>query len=630
MTTGTPGNDLLFSTNVSFETIDGLAGIDTVSYQLATSQVTVLLSLLGTAQDTGGSGFDRLINIENLTGSNFNDRLGGNAGNNVLNGGRGIDTADYRHASGAVTLSLAITRSQNTGSAGFDRLISIENLIGSSFSDQLTGNRSNNVLVGDLGDDTFFGSSGNDTLSGDLGDDTADYSMFANTVTLEAFGRVIKGFIFERYTTLPAEGDQQVVSFDAQDLDSVISDNFVLDSVVSDPVVLNSIVVESDPLLFNEPIEGLADLTFRDFPLSPAFGFGIDTLVGIETVIASSLYGDTIDLSGAGKPATGTDTNLSKGVVTVNGTTAPLPLTINVRQFEHVIGSPNPDTITGDEANNNLSGGEGNDTFFGTTGNDTLDGGKGEDVSDYSSLGRVVSLGALGALNKGRGGIDTLVGIETVIASSLIGDTIDLSGAGRPATGTDTNLTRGVVTVYGTDAPLPLTVNVRQFEHVIGSPNADTITGDGANNTLNGGEGNDSIIGGDGADTLIGGAGGDTLFGSNGNDWFVYNSLSDSLRSNYDLISDYSLLDKIDRPGSGTTLNFSIGIAAGLSAAQIGALLNTPGVFRAGSSQAFTAVGFSGTFVAFNDGNDGYNEGSDSIIQLTSYVVSRRTPIQIV
>jgi Ca2+-binding RTX toxin-like protein len=746
MTTGTPGNDLLFSTNVIFEVIDGLQGIDTVSYQYATSQVTVSLALLGTAQDTGGSGFDTLISIENLTGSNFNDRLSGNAGNNILNGGRGIDTADYRDASGGVTLSLATTRTQNTGSAGFDRLISIENLIGSNFADRLTGSNGNNVLVGGAGNDTFIGSFGNDTLNGDTGDDIADYSSLFAPVTLQAFGRVIKNFFFigpPFFTTLTPIDDVQLSSSPAIELseeksfnldletdssDFPIEDNeeFVLyeprffpifepgvDTLIGIETIIGTLQIgdtidlsgagtpatgtvtnlttgvvtvngsaaplplrfnvrqfenvigssfadsitgdgannslnggEGNDTLFgtasNDTLEGgkgddLADYSAsRSLITLGAFGTvnkgrdGVDTLIGIETILASTLLGDTIDLSGAGAPATGTVTNLTTGVVTVNGSAAPLPLTVNVRQFENVIGSSFADSITGDGANNSLNGGEGNDTLSGTAGNDTLNGDKGDDLADYSASRSLITLGAFGTVNKGRDGVDTLIGIETILASTLLGDTIDLSGAGAPATGTVTNLTTGVVTVNGSAAPLPLTVNVRQFENVIGSSFADSITGDGANNNLNGGEGNDSIIGGDGRDTLIGGVGRDTLRGSQGDDTFIYSSLADSLLANYDLIVDYSLSERIDRPGSGATLNFSIGIAAGISARQIGALLNTPGVFEANSCQAFTAVGFSGTFIAFNDGVDGYNEATDSIIQLTSYVVGRRSPIQIV
>jgi Ca2+-binding RTX toxin-like protein len=50
-----------------------------------------------------------------------------------------------------------------------------------------------------------------------------------------------------------------------------------------------------------------------------------------------------------------------------------------------------------------------------------------------------------------------------------------------------------------------------QFENLIGSDYADTLTGNGGNNVLDGGEGGDILIGGAGADTLLGGAGNDSF-----------------------------------------------------------------------------------------------------------------------
>ena len=93
---------------------------------------------------------DRLTNIENLTGSNLDDTLEGNAGNNKLVGGLGIDTVSYAHAtSGAngqgVTVNLALTSAQNTVTAGTDTLSGFENLTGSQFNDTLRGTSGNNV-----------------------------------------------------------------------------------------------------------------------------------------------------------------------------------------------------------------------------------------------------------------------------------------------------------------------------------------------------------------------------------------------------------------------------------------------------------------------------------------------------
>jgi Ca2+-binding RTX toxin-like protein len=178
----------------------------------------------------------------------------------------------------------------------------------------------------------------------------------------------------------------------------------------------------------------------------------------------------------------------------------------------------------------------------------------------------------------------------------------------------------GSVNIAG-GSPLPLNFAISKFENVIGSNFADTITGDANNNNLSGEGGLDTITGGLGKDTLSGGA---------GNDQFAYNTLNESLLANFDVITDYTLGDVINRPGAGGVLNSSVGTTAGLTTANIQAILNTPGVFGANQSRAFTAVGFSGTFIALNDGNAGFQDGFDSIIQLSTYSISGVNTVTIV
>ena len=76
--------------------LNGVSGTDTVSYLYGlvsggTTGVNVSLAI-GTAQITGGSGKDALLNIQNITGSSLDDRLTGDNRNNVLDGGAGNDT----------------------------------------------------------------------------------------------------------------------------------------------------------------------------------------------------------------------------------------------------------------------------------------------------------------------------------------------------------------------------------------------------------------------------------------------------------------------------------------------------------------------------------------------------------
>jgi Ca2+-binding RTX toxin-like protein len=113
-----------------------------------------------------------------LYGGSGNDTLYGGDGRDLLDGGSGIDTASYTLSRRAVTVNLSSVIYQDTLGAGFDRLVSIENLLGSNFNDTLTGSSRNNSLTGGEGNDTLSGGAGNDTLDGGTG---ADVFRFVST-----------------------------------------------------------------------------------------------------------------------------------------------------------------------------------------------------------------------------------------------------------------------------------------------------------------------------------------------------------------------------------------------------------------------------------------------------------------
>jgi Ca2+-binding RTX toxin-like protein len=113
--------------------------------------------------------------------------LQGDAGNDLLNGGLGIDTAVFAGAV-ATTVNLALATAQNTGH-GQDRLVSIEDVITGGAADVLRGNAAANTLTGNGGNDRLFGGAGSDVLSGGgndslagwTGDDSLDGGAGADT-----------------------------------------------------------------------------------------------------------------------------------------------------------------------------------------------------------------------------------------------------------------------------------------------------------------------------------------------------------------------------------------------------------------------------------------------------------------
>ena len=161
------------------DTLDGGGGIDTATYAASSAGVNVsLMTGLGSGGDAEG---DTLINFENLTGSNFDDTLEGNVGNNILKGGLGINTVSYEHASAGVTVNLALTSAQNTVSTGTDTLTGFQNLTGSGFADTLLGTSGANTINGGAGDDKITGGGGADILAGGSGADTFIYKALSDS-----------------------------------------------------------------------------------------------------------------------------------------------------------------------------------------------------------------------------------------------------------------------------------------------------------------------------------------------------------------------------------------------------------------------------------------------------------------
>jgi Ca2+-binding RTX toxin-like protein len=120
-------------------------------------------------------------NVENLrllatgaangTGNSLNNVIDAGTGNNILNGGAGVDTLSYAFATAAVTANLGLTTAQATGGSGSDTLLNFENLTGGQYNDKLTGSALANTLTGGAGNDTLTAGAGNDLLIGGTGVD---------------------------------------------------------------------------------------------------------------------------------------------------------------------------------------------------------------------------------------------------------------------------------------------------------------------------------------------------------------------------------------------------------------------------------------------------------------------------
>ena len=277
-----------------------------------------------------------------------------------------------------------------------------------------------------------------------------------------------------------------------------------------------------------------------------AINFSVDLANGTDTLrVLGGSSADTTSADASGIDLNG-DANLDVSVVnaevkvidggggadTINASAAVNAYTL--------AGGGGADTLIGGAAGDTISGGSEDDSLEGRGGNDALDGGPGNDRASYANAPGPVTID-LGAGTACCGdGSDTLISIESAIASPFGGSIIGDAGDNLfvATNGNDSfNGAGGSDTIDYSSAPAGVTVNLAlttpqvtggsgtdtllNFENVIGSAFADTLLGTPGPNTLNGGLGpdtasyanasagvvislrTDKATGGGGSDTLI-------------------------------------------------------------------------------------------------------------------------------
>ena len=150
------------------DTLDGGAGLDAVDGSVLPRGVEINLAA-GTASHAGGSA--GLSNIENATGSQFDDRIVGDDGDNVLKGMDGSDTLN--------------------GGAGNDRIEG-----GATEEDRrdvVYAGSGDDSVDGGYGNDLIYGQGGNDTLAGGFGADELQGQDGDDVITGSAFGDIVFG-----------------------------------------------------------------------------------------------------------------------------------------------------------------------------------------------------------------------------------------------------------------------------------------------------------------------------------------------------------------------------------------------------------------------------------------------------
>jgi len=404
----------------------------------------------------------------------------------------GTDTIDLSGGSFNNVLSLVAGSISDvmgeTGNLSIGSGTVIENAIGGSGNDTITGNDAENTLQGGGGTDFLYGGGGNDLLIGGPGADEMHGQAGIDTVSYADENKAVVARLDGRLANWgAATGD--VIST----VENLIGTNY------NDTLVGSS---GANTLNGGDGDDKLWGRAGNDTLLG---GGGNDLLIGRQG--ADEMHGEAgIDTVSYAYENKGVVARLDGRLANWGAATGDVISTV-----ENLIGTNYNDTLVGSSGANILNGGDGDDKLWGRAGNDTLLGGGGND------------------LLIGRQGADTMHGEAGI-------DTVSYAYEGK-----------GVVARLDGVANSGAAAGdvISSVENLIGTNYNDTLVGSAGANTLDGGGGNDTINGGLGNDLLIGNAGSDTFIfaAGDGNDVIDDHSLAEGDRID---VTDYGYTSTAD------------------------------------------------------------------------------------
>ena len=523
---GGPGADVLI----------GGTGTNTASYSRSDVGVTVRLHTPTASRgDAQGDSFGRMVtytytdngrsvsvqvpDIINLTGSDEDDVLAGDARANTLRGGDGDDTL-YGGPGGDNT-----NDDRMYGEEGDDRLFGgrgNDRLFGGDDNDLLRGGPHNDLLEGGAGDDDLGGGDGNDTLEGGDGEDTLsgeagndelqgnadDDTLSGGDGRDDLFGGTGNDIVDggnDNDDLFGGDGDDTLIGGNGNDdLEGGEGDD-ILEGGAGDDDLVGGFGADTFKFSSGEGDDVIEDFTPGEDKIDLSTISSIDDFEDLDT--SESGNNVRIELPGRGELTLenvssvdeddfifrGSGTGTTDPGTTDPGTTDP---------GTPVVGDPQANRLHGGSRNDGLDGGDGDDVLYGARGNDTLTGGAGVDsyeggpgddtiVVDYDDFTDGKAAPNTGDRMIVPGVFDGGPGSDTLSFADFKDEDGDGNGVTVSATG-------GVT--YDSDAVL--TGLYRSIENFIGSPSDDTITGDAGDNVIEGGDGQDILTGGDGSDTV--------------------------------------------------------------------------------------------------------------------------------
>ncbi|MGV0102297.1 Calcium-binding protein [Nostoc sp. DSM 114160] len=549
---GDDGNDS-FYLNLENQTVDGGQGDDLLSvdysyYSAATAGITTTFnSTTNTGSIRSGTNQVNYKNIErlNISGTEYNDRIVGNSGNDTLSTGNGgNDTIDggegddvlsvnYNDVTEGITTTFNPTTNiglikANTNQVSYKNIERL-NISGTGYNDLIVGNSGNDTLsTGNGGNDTIDGGEGDDVLSVNYNGSAAiatTYNVTTNTGLIRSGTNQVNYKNIERLNILGTDYNDRIVGNSGNDtLSGGVGNDTLTGGAGNDEFVYN---VNTDTITdfggvgkgSNPSATVIASLDTLQFTSS---GFTAQNLqltqngnnleITFENLANSKVILQNFKLENldnlpatSSRPAIGnilfygqTSVTDSFDVFDENSTQANLfnkntvtflnDLDNNITGFDNsndvINGQGGNDIIDGLSGNDIIRGGAGNDTLIGGAGNDTLIGGAGNNILDGDADDDILNVSSSIGNNILQGG----VGDDRLSAGGSTGDNLLSGGDGNDSldiSGSYINRSGG----YSSDS------RSTGNNTLLGGAGDDTLNGSGStgNNLLSGGDGNDSL-----------------------------------------------------------------------------------------------------------------------------------------
>ena len=432
-----------------------------------------------------------------ISSGTSNDTIAGGLGNDTLDGGANTDVVDYSYVTNGISVVLGTTVTLSVAANDIDRLVNVEGVLATAFNDTIVGSNTaglsdgragDDTLLGGTGADTILGGLGNDTMDGGAGSDVADYSYLASTQTVSVTATNSTTWVATSSDTLGAYGADidRLLNFE---IFSPGATNARGDFSASTVAVTWRMSLGNNTFIGGSGADNVTGWSGGNGTIDGGAGNDVFNSGTAGGNTSGNAYGaSTLIMTGpsAGQLVGGAWNNINANNVSVS-----------LVNFESILFGASNDKYIGaaSTTSSSLSGGTGADTLDDGGGtSETLDGGFGADVFFVRSATTRVNDQYDGSVNTINTTLTSVDLTATQFGNGFVQNLnyLDATGSAYTSTGPGvgtwgSTIGTGNFTGIGTDANNAITGGSGN-NSLVGGAGADTLTGNIGNDYLKGGD----------------------------------------------------------------------------------------------------------------------------------------------